>query len=128
VYSGACGTTHFTGICVVDADNPTAQSLITRAGNGPLWSPDGANIAVQVNGGICLIDVTGANRRCLSAPKSNDSLEPSAWSPDGKQLLVTRLHERKVKGSDAPFLYFEVLVFQADGSGFYGLPGSVETL
>jgi Tol biopolymer transport system component len=129
VYSGDCDARFSTGVCIVDADNPAAPTLITRTGEGPRWSPVGENIAVAVNGGICLIDVNGSNRRCLTDPNSNDWLEPSAWSPDGKQILVTRAHEQKAKNkNEPPLLYFEVLVYQVDGSGFYALPGGVDSL
>jgi Tol biopolymer transport system component len=127
LFSGECGPRGEAGVCISDID-ATTSSLMFPGGEAPRWSPDGARIAFVLNSGICMIDADGSNQRCLTAPNSNDWLAPSAWSPDGKQIFVQRAHNPQPNGGEPYVFYFEVLVFHADGSGFYRLPDGIETL
>jgi Tol biopolymer transport system component len=56
------------------------------AGVGPLWSPDGSQVAFSDGGGRILVkaaDGTGAWRAVTT-----DAILPWDWTPDGSQLLV----------------------------------------
>jgi Tol biopolymer transport system component len=128
VYSGDCGPTGEDSICIVSADALASHKTISRMGEAPQWSPDGGRVAYVLNGAICVADIDGSNQRCLTAQNSGDWLAPSAWSPDGKQLLVTRGHFPKSTSGEPYLFYFEALVINVDGSGVQRLPDGIETL
>jgi serine/threonine protein kinase/Tol biopolymer transport system component len=68
-------------------------SLITGASLffNPVWSPDGRRLACNVgpHEDLCLIDMTQppAVRRTSPLPRRANSLNPCAWSTDGRLLL-----------------------------------------
>jgi Tol biopolymer transport system component len=128
VFSGDCGPNGEDGMCIVSADGSTTRKMISRSGQAPQWSPDGERIAFVLNGAICVSQIDGSNERCLTASSSNDWLAPSAWSPDSKQLLITRSHLPETNNGESAFFYFEALVVNVDGSGMYSLPDGIETM
>jgi Tol biopolymer transport system component len=61
---------------------------------GPLPSPDGTRLAFTAeekgNDVLMLLDLATGSRRPLTIPSPGYEDEASSWSPDGKQLLITR--------------------------------------
>lgn len=100
-------------ICIGQSDGGDSQC--PGIGYYPDWSPDGKHIAYAcgargkvkdyANGGICVMDVDGGNRRTLTTRGGGNP----KWSPDGRQILFT------------PILTcgncFEVHIINADGTG-----------
>ena len=79
----------------------------------PVWSPDGREIAIQVNrhqehnAHIWIIDSTTGEARKLAAHDQPYLDETPAWFPDGKRIAFQSNRTGKM----------EVWVMNADGSG-----------
>jgi len=107
--------------------NGSHLRLLVRKGAWPAWSPAGSRIAYRDRCGIQLITPTGARVTPLS-PRVRFSSTPESgacnglgirgipsWSPDGKEIAVSKTHS--------------VYVMKADGSDLRlrasGIPGLV---
>jgi TolB protein len=79
---------------VADADgsNVTAvTSVAAESAPSPSWSPDGSQIALDVNGAIYVVSVDGTGLRRLSPGLPKGVLDQSpSWSPDGAQIAFMR--------------------------------------
>lgn len=66
----------------------SGQSISSRTGDGPSWSPDGQRLAFAMNGGLYVLPVTpageptGAPRRVFDSP-----IQFPHWSPDSRSVL-----------------------------------------
>ena len=127
-YSGECGAQREAGLCITDTASLETRTLIKRAIQSPVWSPDGKHIAVALAQGITIIDADGSNQRLLTGTQREDYLLPSAWSPDSQQILVNRTHDVKSNSAQTMPFVVEVLVFQADGSSYYRLAEGIGSM
>ncbi|MFO7537049.1 MAG: hypothetical protein R6X32_03200, partial [Chloroflexota bacterium] len=57
---------------------------LSASGRAPVWSADSQWLAYQDDTGLWLVDLADLSRRPLAV----SSLEPLAWSPDGRYLLL----------------------------------------
>lgn len=93
-----------TELYVMDADGGNPRNLSNDPAHDglPVWSPDGERIAFfssrglsrnerGLPGHIYLIGVDGRGLTRLTRTPLESTLGPSAWSPDGRHLLFTRL-------------------------------------
>ena len=55
---------------------------------GPVYSPDGTQLAYVANNTVVVIDADGTNPRYIIAPVSSQS--ELSWSPDGKRIAFIR--------------------------------------
>ena len=53
---------------------------------GPVWSPDGRELAIANNGGLAVVEADSSSSRFVGPP---DAVNPS-WSPDGRTLAYER--------------------------------------
>jgi Tol biopolymer transport system component len=83
-------TSEAADICVIDSDGRNRLRLTQEPGEewGPVWSPDGAQIAYLRRDGVYVIDADGRNQRQLVSGRVPDA-ERMAWSPDGNHLLFS---------------------------------------
>jgi dipeptidyl aminopeptidase/acylaminoacyl peptidase len=78
-------------IWIVDLERGTRLRLTTSGGSSPVWSPDGSRIAyASVDTGVMSIAADGGGSpEVILRPQAGISVLPTAWSPDGKSLIVT---------------------------------------
>ena len=79
-----------------DGTNPTRLTFEIGGTRAPVWSPNGRQIAFEVNLGwdtdLFVIDADGQNKRPLThSPKIDRSPH---WLPDGKRIAFTRIFRR----------------------------------
>jgi len=77
-------------ICVIDIDGRNRERITREPGEewGPVWSPDGTQIAYGRRDGIYVINADGRNQRRLVSGRVTYP-ERIEWSPDGTQLLFS---------------------------------------
>ena len=98
-------------IWISDRGRATSRRVVAIPGvdcNGAAWAPDGTHFAYAqsgrggVNGTfVASADGSDAPRRLLKSDETT-VIFPSSWSPDGSQLLLTRIHAGKFKLVAAP--------------------------
>ncbi len=66
----------------------SARRLGTIQAFSAAWSPDGAALAYTGEGGLYLCDAEGSNSRRIASLAGR--LEDVRWSPDGRELCMTR--------------------------------------
>jgi hypothetical protein len=69
---------------VIDADG--SHERILGAGGSPAWSPDGTMIAFSGDGGLWIMDATGANRRLIAPRGGSPSWQAAAVAAPEPQL------------------------------------------
>jgi Tol biopolymer transport system component len=102
-------------IHVINADG-SGERVLSLRGVGPVWSPDGRELAYSTDRGIYVANSDGSNPRQLVSsdlPSSGETMGGPVWSPDGKRIAFLRGH-----CYDAPF---QLHVANADGSGIRAL-------
>ena len=81
-------------ICLVQQDGSVTRVSDRPLNFGPVWSPDGTQIAFGTHRGggqfgVALKDTAGKlQERTLAETK--DGIMPTSWSPNGEELLVER--------------------------------------
>jgi TolB protein len=96
---------------IVDETNGvrSISEAFVRSDIGPVWSPDGAQIAYgAVSGGVTrtyLVDADGANRREVAPDQGHKQL--LRWSPDGSRLAYLTYYQDS-DGSISSFPYLSV--------------------
>jgi WD40-like Beta Propeller Repeat len=111
------------GVYVMNADGSGQRRLTADAGFGPVFSPNGAQIA-YFGTGITIAGADGggshailANTRTFIPPSAivtQTNSEPN-WSPDGRQIIFTRQTATIAPGSHS--IQVDVYVMNADGTG-----------
>jgi Tol biopolymer transport system component/predicted Ser/Thr protein kinase len=67
---------------------------VALGGDRPAWSPDGQSIAYRRGRGLAVVARTGgASRQILDAGGVLPVLDRAAWTPDGRFLVFTTLHQ-----------------------------------
>ena len=106
--------------------------------NYPAWSPDGTRVAFLSNGnghvseaefrkgyppapGLHTMAADGTDVRQLATGGTAVVLQPPAWSPDGRSIVVAVWSWNEGKGQEVHELY----LVQADGAGFVRLAEAV---
>jgi Tol biopolymer transport system component len=76
-------------ICTIEVNGSNRVRMTNDAGAeyGPVWSPDGSQIAYTRDDGIYIINADGSKQHQLVY--TNNEYTSVAWSPDGKQLLFS---------------------------------------
>jgi hypothetical protein len=81
-------------ICVIHSDNTVTLLTDEPISCCPVWSPDGTKIVYETHGGARRFAMLLKNLRARTAGEilasSELSLEPTSWSADGSDLLVSR--------------------------------------
>ena len=93
-------------VWIMNADGTGLERITDDLANwAPQFSPDGRQLAVQVNRDVVVIDLeTRARRRLTSAPE-RDGMNPT-WSPDGRRIAFVTTRNRRA----------EIFTMDADGS------------
>jgi len=90
------------GIWVMDDGGKNEKQLTAgKYDIGPVWSPDGRQIAFANQGiRICIMNVDGSNVKQVTNSNGFDASDGDpTWSPDGKQIaFIRRFWERKPDG------------------------------
>jgi serine/threonine-protein kinase len=109
----------------------STPTLVTSAGSGPQWSPDGREIAYQ-NGGNWVVSADGTGATQLTDPPRQGYENFGFWSPDGLRLafwssrtgpfetwLLTRAHIGAPWGEPVQLTNFgcSFAAWAPDGSG-----------
>jgi Tol biopolymer transport system component len=107
------GDTSVNDIVVMNADGSGVKNLTRSLGyyGDPAWSPNGSLIAFGSNGGadparrgIYVMRPDGSHPRQITTRPAGDAYEGAPrFSPDGKQLVFTRVHTEQGFGSSALF-------------------------
>ena len=84
----------------MNADGSDVQRLTSNEANdiGPIWSPDGKQIAFtsfRENGAAYVVDAYGNEESSLAV-----SGRPVTWSPDGQSLLIENDGQLVLSGAD----------------------------
>jgi hypothetical protein len=77
-------------LSVVDTTSGAVTKLPVTDYAAVAFAPIGTDVAVETPGSIRVLDATGAERRRLPLPAERHLAGPSAWSPDGRLLAITR--------------------------------------
>ena len=127
-------------LAVVGLDGQAPQRLTRHPAfdNYPAWSPDGTRIAFLSNGnghgsaaefrkgyppapGLHTMAADGTDVRQLATGGTAVVLQPPAWSPDGRSIVVAVWSWSESKGQEVHELY----LVQADGAGYVRLAEAV---
>lgn len=92
------GQDHFIDLFVTDAQGRHAHNLTRNGGRGGVtevfgWSPDGSELGVNWSGwgqGVFIAKPDGTHVRTLASTGLYDYVAGDSWSPDGKQILLSR--------------------------------------
>ena len=96
-----------TFIRAIDSDGRSSHTLVPVDASesavprivSPAWSPDGTQLAFELNGDIAVTDFRGGGLRRITASEGVFDREP-AWSPDGSQIAFVRDGQVWVVGAD----------------------------
>ena len=127
-------------LAVVGLDGQAPQRLTRHPAfdNYPAWSPGGTRIAFLSNGnghgsaaefrkgyppapGLHTMAADGTDVRQLATGGTAVVLQPPAWSPDGRSIVVAVWSWSESKGQEVHELY----LVQADGTGYVRLAEAV---
>jgi Tol biopolymer transport system component len=77
------------------------QSIGNRSGNGPVWSPDGKQIAFAMDGAVWVLPVTPAGDPAGEPRKLiGDSADYLSWTGDSKSILYLATDQLKLISVD----------------------------
>jgi Ca2+-binding RTX toxin-like protein len=96
-----------TSIQAMDSDGRSSHTIVPVGVSdaavprvvSPAWSPDGTQLAFELDGDIAVTDFRGAGLRRITATETVFEREP-AWSPDGSQMAFVRDGQIWVVGAD----------------------------
>ena len=85
------------------------RSISGRDGEGPVWSPDGTELAFAMDGGVWVLPVTpdgrvDGNSRQVAA----DAADFTSWTPEGGLLFVTPRGIRRIDGDGGNASYVDL--------------------
>jgi TolB protein len=75
-----------TGTTVMDADG-SHRRVVVPGGGRASWSPEGTRLAVELQGGLVVVDLATLERSTLTHGPHDDY---PAWSPDGRTVAFSR--------------------------------------
>ncbi len=133
-FNGTVGGTEPTSdpaIYVVNADGSGERPLPIR-GVGPVWSPDGRQLAYTTDRGIYVANSDGSDPRQLVSsnfPAPGDTVGGPAWSPDAKRVAFSGGEWIAVEPSgdvgdctaNCGYWRIQLYVVNTDGSGIQAL-------
>ena len=91
-------------VWIMNADGSGLERVTDDLANwAPQFSPDGRQLAVQVNRDVVVIDLETGERRQLTADQ-RDGMNPT-WSPDGRRIAFVSTRNRRA----------EIFTMTADG-------------
>ncbi|RIK35523.1 MAG: hypothetical protein DCC58_20385, partial [Chloroflexi bacterium] len=123
-------TTSHLWICDIDGGNNRQLTSAGSSNTGPVWSPDGTQIAFVSDrdggSGIFVIPAAGLGE-ARQVTKHNQSVSGLAWSPDGTHIAYNTTYdpanpdEAAPTAGDAPQVrVIDRIDYKYDGRGYIG--------